>query len=578
MNNKEVAKILDQTANILEIKGENEFRVRAYRQAAENIENLAEDVNCLYQNGKIQDIPGIGKGIADYIGELMKTGTTRLFEKLKKQVPLKVLELLEIEGLGPKKVKFFYQRFKIKSVDELEKFLKSRRLNNLKGWGERSKENILKSINFYQRFKKKFLLGEIYPLAKQIVNEIKESGLVEKIEVCGSVRRWKETIGDLDILVVSKKSKQIIKFFTTLNSVKKVLSQGLTKAQVLLKQGLNVDLRVVNSQSFGAAIHYFTGSKDHNIHIRRLGLEKGLRINEYGIFKKKKNKLIKIGGQKEIDVFKSVGLPWIPPEIREDRGEIEAGQLGKLPRLINFNEIYGDCHLHTTWSDGRDSILDIAKKAKEMGYKYIAITDHATEIKIIKSINTKNVNDYLQAIETAKRKIKGIEILKGIEVDIKKDGQLFLPDEILKKFDLVIVAVHSNFNLSESKMTDRIIKALDNYYVNVLAHPTGTLLNKREPYQLNIEKIIEKAKQTNTFLEINAYETRLDLNAYQSFLAKKKKAKIIINTDAHSLDNMEFMKLGIATARRGWLEKEDVINAWPLVNFLQKLKKKIVEK
>ena len=572
MDNKKVSKILYQTADILQIKDANLFRINAYRRVAQTIENLAEDINLIAEKGELEKIPGIGKGIAHYIQDLLETGTCHGFEELKKEVPLTVLDLLNIEGLGPKKVKFLFQKFNINSLYKLQKLLKSHKLLKLDGWGEKSEKNLLKSINFYKRYNQRFLLGETYPLAQEILEEIKQSGLVNRAEICGSIRRWKETVGDLDILATSKKPEKAIEFFTKLKQVKRILAKGKTKAQVILEQGIGADLRVVEPKSFGAAIHYFTGSKAHNIRVRRLGMQKNLRINEYGVFKKSGKKLIRIGGAFEKDVFKAVNLPLIAPELREDLGEIEAGLNKKLPHLISLKDIRGDCHIHTNWSDGYKSILKMAQASKERGYEYIAITDHGTPIKVAHGLSLKRMSWYIKAIKAADKKIKGIKILTGIEVDIKKDGTLFLPDEILKKLDVVVAANHSALHMPKKEMTQRIIKAMENPYVHIIAHPTNRLINKREPSQINFNQILKKAKETKTILEINSFYRRLDINSAQARLAKQNKVKMIISTDAHHNDYLEVMKFGVAQARRGWLEKKDVVNTLPLKNFLKSLK------
>jgi len=573
MDNKKVSKILYQTADILQIKDANLFRINAYRRVAQTIENLAEDINLIAEKGELEKIPGIGKGIAHYIQDLLETGTCHGFEELKKEVPLTVLDLLNIEGLGPKKVKFLFQKFNINSLYKLQKLLKSHKLLKLDGWGEKSEKNLLKSINFYKRYNQRFLLGETYPLAQEILEEIKQSGLVNRAEICGSIRRWKETVGDLDILATSKKPEKAIEFFTKLKQVKRILAKGKTKAQVILEQGIGADLRVVEPKSFGAAIHYFTGSKAHNIRVRRLGMQKNLRINEYGVFKKSGKKLIRIGGAFEKDVFKAVNLPLIAPELREDLGEIEAGLNKKLPHLISLKDIRGDCHIHTNWSDGYKSILKMAQASKERGYEYIAITDHGTPIKVAHGLSLKRMSWYIKAIKAADKKIKGIKILTGIEVDIKKDGTLFLPDEILKKLDVVVAANHSALHMPKKEMTQRIIKAMENPYVHIIAHPTNRLINKREPSQINFNQILKKAKETKTILEINSFYRRLDINSAQARLAKQNKVKMIISTDAHHNDYLKVMKFGVAQARRGWLEKKDVVNTLPLKNFLKALKK-----
>lgn len=573
MDNIEIANILKQIANILEIINANPFRVVAHRRAAQSIENMAHNIKTIYNEGKLEQISGVGKAISDHIKELIETGKCQEFEKLKKRIPVGVLELLNIEGLGPKKVKLFYQKFGVKSVPQLKKLVKSHNLLKLKGWGEKSEKNILRGIELYKRFKQRFALGEVYFLSQNIIRKLKQSKLINKVEICGSIRRAKETIGDLDILATSKTPKKAIDFFTSLDEVQRVVAKGTTKARVVLRRGPEADLRVVKPESFGAAMHYFTGSKHHNIHIRKIGIEKKLRINEYGVFKKTKGKLVRIGGKTEEQMFKSVGLPLIPPEIREDEGEIEAGQKGKVPKLVKLNDIKGDLQTHTKWSDADNTILEMAQAAKHKGYTYIAITDHASPMGITNGLNQKNILNYISAVKRADKKIHGIKVLVGIEVDIMQDGTLYLPDKILKKIDVVLAAIHTGFRKPESEQTKRVIRAIKNPYVHILAHPTGRIINRREPIELNIEEIIDAAKKTGTILEINAAWQRLDLKAVHARIAKNKRVKMVISTDAHSIDELDMMHFGVLTARRGWCEKKDIINTFPLNKFLKTLKK-----
>ncbi len=574
MDNIEIAQILNQVADILEIKGANQFRINAYRRVAQVIEAMAKDINEVYKAGELEKIPGVGEGIAKIIKELIEKGKSKKIERLKKKVPRKITELMKLEGLGPKKVKFLYQKFGVDSIPELKKLVKSHKLLEQKGWGEKSEQNILRGIELYKHFSKRFLLGKVYFLTQDVLKKLRELEYVSRAEICGSIRRRKETIGDLDILLISKKPKKTIDFFVKLSMIKQVQAKGSTKARVVLYQGMEADLRVVKPVSFGAAMHYFTGSKAHNIHIRRLGIENGLRINEYGVFKKKGKRLVRIGGRTEEEIFKAVGLPWIPPEIREDEGEIEAAQTGKLPRLINVKDIRGDLHMHTNWSDGRHSILEMARAAKEKGYQYIAITDHGSSMGVVHGLNPKRVLAQLKAVKAAKKRIRGIKILTGIEVDILPDGKLYLPDKILEKLDIVVAGVHSSFCQSEEVITKRIIKAIKNPHVDIIAHPTGRIINKREPYELNLTELFQAARQTNTILEINAFWNRLDLNAANSRLAKNKGVKIAISSDAHDAMELDIMRFGVDTARRGWLEKGDVINTWPLEKMLKFLKKR----
>lgn len=574
MDNREIAKILNQIADILEIIDANRFRIIAHQKAAQTIENLTENINSIYAKGELEKIPGVGKVIADHITELIETDKSKTFERLKKKIPVGVLELLYIEGLGPKKVKLFYQKFGVKSIPQLKKLIKSHKLLHLKGWGEKSEQNILRGIVLYKRFRQRFALGEVYFLSQDIVKKLKQSSLTVKVMVCGSLRRGRETIGDMDILATSKTPKKVINIFTSLDVVDKIIAQGTTKARVILRHGPEADLRVVKPESFGAAMHYFTGSKAHNIHIRKMGIAKGLRINEYGVYKKSRGKLILVGGRTEKEIFQSVGLDWIPPEIREDGGEIEAAQKGKLPKLINIGDIKGDLQVHTKWSDANNTILEMAQAAKERGYEYIAITDHASAIGVTKGLNKKTMVSYIKAIKRADKKISGIKVLVGVEVDIMAGGNLYLPDAILKKLDVVLAAVHSGFRKPEQEQTKRIVRAMQNPFVHIFAHPTARLINKREAIKFNMKEVIKIAKKTNTILEINASWQRLDLNAIHARMAKERGVKMVISTDAHATRQLDMMQFGILTARRGWCEKKDIVNTKSLHQFLKFLKRK----
>jgi len=595
MDNLEIAKILDQIADLMDIKGENKFKIGAYRKAARAIEELSENINEIYLKDKLKEIPGVGESIEKDIKELIKKRTCQRLKNLKEKIPVKLSELMKIEGLGPKKVAFLYKKFKITTIPQLEKLIGSLKLRKLFGWGEKSEQNILEGIKLYKRFKERFPLGQIYPYAISLKEKLKKSPFVLQIEICGSFRRRKETIGDLDILVTSKNPKKIIDFFVNLPEIQKVNAKGTTKVNVLLKHGPETDLRVVKPESFGAALHYFTGSKTHNIQIRKMGMERGLRINEYGVFKIKNQKstlrqssglilnkaeaskiknLLRIGGREEEDVFKAVGLPWIPPEIRENEGEIEAAQKNNLPKLIKEKDIKGDLHIHSDWSDGENSLLEIAKACQKRGYQYIAITDHSSPLGITNSLSPSRILKQIKTIKEINKKLRNFYILSGIEVDINKEGSIFLPDKILEKFDLVVAGVHSSFRLPKEQITKRVIRAMQNLNIDILAHPTGQLINEREPYLIDFEAVIKEAQKTKTILEINAFWSRLDLNALNARKAKENGVKLAISTDSHSLNHLDFITFGVDTARRGWIEKKNVINTLPLNELLKFLKRK----
>lgn len=570
MENTEFAKIFSEIADFLELKEENPFKIRAYRKAAQNIEALSENLESVYKEGgreALEKIPGVGEGIADKIEQIIKTGKLDLHQQLLKEFPKGFIEMIQTPGLGPKTAMLVYKRLKIGTVEELEKAAREGKLRSLPGMGAKKEESIIKGIELKKKIKGRFLLSEAATYTDAIVVALKKLKEVDQILPAGSLRRMKETVGDVDILVTSKKPAVVMDTFTSLPQVDRVLAKGHTKSTVILKNGLQTDVRVVDPNTFGAAAHYFTGSKQHNIQIRTLGVKRGLKISEYGIFKGKK----RIGGSKEIDVFKSVGLPYIPPELREGTGEIEAAQKGKLPKLIELKDIKGDLQMHSTWSDGRNKIEEMAEYAKKLGYEYIAITDHSKAVRIAGGLTEEDVLKQIKEIDKINKKMKGITVLKGTEVDILPDGTLDLPDDILKELDVVVAAVHSRFKMPKEEMTKRIIKALKNKYVNILSHPTGRIIGKREPYQVDIEDIISAAKDTGTYLEINSLPERLDLSDVHARHAKEEGVLISIDTDAHATTQLEVMKYGVATARRGWLEKKDVINTQPLDKLLKLL-------
>jgi DNA polymerase (family 10) len=570
MENAEFAKVFWEIAELLEVKGENPFKIRAYQKAAQNIEALSENLEEIYKKGgrdALEEIPGIGAHIAEKIEELIKTGKQKLHQRLLKEFPKGFIELMKTPGLGPKTAMLLYEKLKIDSREKLEKAAKAGKLRGLPGMGAKKEENILKGIELKKKVSGRHLLNDAWKHADTIVSALKKLKEIKEIVPAGSLRRWKETIGDIDILVIAEKSEKIMEAFTRLPQVGRVLAKGSTKSSVVLKDGMQADLRVLEPKSFGAALHYFTGSKQHNIQIRTLGVKKGLKISEYGVFKKNKY----IGGKTEEEVFKAVGLPWIPPEMREGTGEIEAAQKGKLPKLVELTDIRGDLQMHSKWSDGGNTIEQMAEYARKLGYEYIAITDHSKAVRVAGGMDEKEVLQQLKEIDEVNKKLKGITVLKGIEVDILADGSLDLPDKVLKELDVVVAAVHSRFKMPENEMTRRIITAFKNKYVNILSHPTGRIIGRREPYQVNMEEIIRAAKDSGTYLEINAYPERLDINDIYCRRAKEKGILISIDTDSHIDSQLGYMKYGVAVARRGWLEKKDIINTNPLAKLMKLL-------
>ncbi len=568
MKNKEIAEIFSKIAALLEIKGDNPYRIRAYQRAAQNIEALTTEVKDIEAKGMLERIPGIGKDLAQKIKEILKTGTLPLYEELKREVPTELLKFLEIPGMGPKKAKVIYETLGIKTLEELEKACLEHKLSRLPGFGPKTEQNIIKGIKLLKQKVGRLPIGLVLPWAEELVELLKTKSPIERIDLAGSIRRRRETVKDIDILVTSKNPVKVMEVFTNLPLVEEVIVKGETKTSIRLKQGINTDLRVVDPACYGAALAYFTGSKAHNIRIRELGVQQGLKINEYGIFRGDK----RIGGEEEEEVFSAVGLPWIPPELREDRGEIEAAQGGRLPVLVGYDEMLGDSHVHSKFSDGSASIEEIAAYAERLGLKWVGICDHSQGLKVASGLTVEEVMEKKKAISSFNRRSKGIKLLCGTEVDILNDGRLDYPDEVLKEFDLVIAAIHSGFKQDEITLTKRMISAMRNPFVHVIAHPTGRLLGEREPYALDIDKIIKVAKETRTALEINAYFKRLDLNDINTRAAKESGVKLMIGTDAHILDQMNYLYLGVAVARRGWCEKEDILNTLDYKDLLKYLK------
>jgi DNA polymerase (family 10) len=471
-----------------------------------------------------------------------------------------------IEGLGPKRLRVLYEKLGIKDLESLEEAIKNHKIAVLPGFGEKIEKNILEALEFAKRSKGRFLLGEILPKVKEIYEKLKNLKEVERVDIVGSIRRMKETIGDVDFLVISKNPTPIMDFFVSLPGVIKVWGKGTTKTSVRMKEGFDMDIRVLPKKSYGAALQYFTGSKEHNIALRKIAIEKGLKLSEYGLFRGSKM----IAGDSEEEIYQKLGLEWIPPELREDRGEIEAALAHKLPKIIDYKDIKGDFHVHSNWDGGKNSIEEIAEYAIKMGYEYVGIADHTKFLKIEHGLDEKQLRERNKEIDKLNQKFKEkIKILKGCEANILPDGKIDISDDCLRELDFVIAGVHSKFKMSKEEMTERIIKAMKNPNVDILAHPTGRLIQKREGYEVDLEKIFKVAKETGTILEIDSYPDRLDLNDINIKKAKEMGVKMVIDTDAHHVDQMRFIEFGIAQARRGWAEKEDIINTQPLNKLLK---------
>ncbi|MDD5383154.1 MAG: DNA polymerase/3'-5' exonuclease PolX [Candidatus Margulisbacteria bacterium] len=570
MENTEFAKVFWEIAELLELKNENRFKIRAYQKAAQNIESLSENLSAVYKKGgikELEEIPGIGEHIALKIEELIKTGKQKNHQQLLKEFPRGFIEMMRVPGIGPKTALMLRKKLKIDTADKLQTAVAKGLLKELPGFKEKKIENIKKGIALKERVKGRFLLSEADQYVTALVDQLKKLKEVEEILPAGSYRRGKETVGDIDILVTAKKSEPIMKAFALFPQVDRVLSQGPTRSSVILRNGMQADIRVVQPKEFGSAAHYFTGNKQHNILIREMAVKKGLKVSEYGVFKGTKW----TAGKTEAEVFKAVGLPYIPPELREGTGEIEAARKGKLPDLIELADIRGDLQMHSKYSDGGNTIEELVEKAQELGYGYIAITDHTKSTRVAGGQTEKEIIKELAHIDRLNGKLNGFRVLKGAEVDILPDGTLDFPDSVLKVLDVVIAAVHSNFKMPREKMTRRIIKALENKYVNLLSHPTGRLIGKRDPYEVDIEDVIKAAKETGTYLEINAYPERLDLSDLHCRRAKEAGVMMSIDTDAHAAAGLEAMKYGVMTARRGWLEPKDIINTYPLAKLIKLL-------
>lgn len=575
MINKEIAKIFYGIAEYLRMDEEG-FKPYAYERAAVNLETMEQDVAGIYKKGgkrALEAIPGIGKSLAERIEEYLKTGKIRYYEQFRKRLPLNLEELTSVEGLGPRRAKFLYQKLGIKDLKTLEKAAKGHKIASLFGFGNKTEENILEGIEFLKRSKGRFLLGEILPKAREVYEKLKNFKEVQKVDYCGSLRRMKETIGDVDFLVISKNPNKVMDFFVSLPGVVKIWSKGATKASVRLEEGFDMDIRVVPQRSYGAALQYFTGSKEHNIVTRTIAMNKGFKLSEYGLFRGPRM----IVSETEESIYKTLGMQWMPPEIRENQGEIEAALKNKVPQIVGYDDIRGDLHCHSDWDGGENSIEEMAEAAQKMGYEYLGIADHTKFLRIEHGLDEKKLEKRNKEIDKMNERFKAknlkFRILKGCEANILKDGSIDIKDEALERLDYVIAGIHSNFKMEREEMTKRMIKAMSNKNVDIISHPTGRILKKRDEYQIDFEEILKTAKQTGTILEISAWPERLDLNDQNIRRAKEAGVKMVINTDSHHKDQLKVMEFGIAQARRGWAEKENIINCWPFDKLLKSLKK-----
>jgi DNA polymerase (family 10) len=566
VQNAEIAAMFDQAAELLEIGGENQFRVRAYRRAARTVEGLPKAVGSLLKSGRdLSELPGIGKDLAGKIADIAKTGHFDLLDTLKRKLPGELGDMAALPGLGPKRIRLLYDKLKVRTLNDLRRAIKTGQLRELRGFGPVIEKKLLGALEKPQPARR-FKLSVAEAEAEALVGFLRNSG---RVVVAGSFRRRRDTVGDLDVLVTAKNGAAVGNRLVEYENVAQVVAHGPTRTTVMLRSGLQVDVRAVPEESYGAALLYFTGSKAHNIALRGLANQHGWKLNEYGLFSGKR----RIAGATEENVYEKLGLAFIPPELREDRGEIAASQAGKLPRLVKLSDMRGDLHVHSDWTDGTVTIAEMAEAARARGYEYIALTDHSRRVAMTHGLDPARLARQIHEIDRLNEKFKNFAILKGIEVDILKDGSLDLPDSSLAKLDIVVAAVHSHFDLPRQAQTDRVVRALENRHVSILAHPTGRLIGEREPYDIDMDRVISAARKAGCYLEINAEPDRLDLNDLHAYAAKLAGVKLAVSTDAHSVDAFQCMRFGIDQARRAWLTANDVLNTRPLGELRKLLKR-----
>jgi DNA polymerase (family 10) len=572
MTNAEIADVLLQISILLDIKGEDFNKVRAYQLASDVIANLPEPISAIRDRGELLRVPRVGKSIGAKIEELLDTGRLQYYEDLRGDFPPAALGMLKIPGIGPKTIKQLIAAG-VTSPEELEAAAREGRLRGLPGMGEKTEAEILRGIGQLREFGTRATLGVAWDLAQRIMGALRDSAPVDQMEAAGSLRRSKESIGDVDVLVTSDDPRQVMDRFVHLDLVRSIISHGPTRSSVITDAGMQADVRVVAPESFGAALQYFTGSKEHNIALREMGVKQHIKLNEYGVFRVTTEGEERIGGRTEEEMYAAVGLAWIPPELRENDGELEAARTGRLPDLIEPSDIRGDLQMHSTWSDGHNSIEEMARAAKGLGYQYVAITDHSPAQKVANGLSVTRLRERQEEIEAARRAVPGITILSGTEVDIRRDGSLDYPDEVLAELDFVIASVHSGWKTPRQAMTDRVLRALENPWVDALGHPTGRLIGRREPFDIDLEQVLKAAAGQGVAVEINAYPDRLDLRDVSARLAVSLGVKLLINTDAHDAGALPYMRFGVATARRGWVSAKDVLNTLPAGKLLRSLRR-----
>ncbi len=568
MRNLEIAAIFNQVADLLEIQGANPFRVRAYRRAALNIEGLTDSIEIVAGQGVVRNIPGIGEDLANKIQEYLQTGKMEFHEQLKQEIPVGLAKMVEIPSVGPKTAKLIYDQFRIQTIEDLEALCQTDKLLSVPGFKKKTIDNILRGIEIHRRRKGNYLLGRTLPIATGICRYMEPHA--ERVAYGGSLRRMKEIVHDVDILAASSDPEKAMKAFLSMPLIDAVLAQGPTKASVRVQDDLQIDLRVIEPKSWGAAMHYFTGSKAHNIRMRERAIKMGLKLNEYGLFDADDKS---VAGVREEEIFEKLGLPFIPPVLREDQGEIEAAAEGMLPNLVELQDICGDLHMHTSWSDGSYSTEEMIEAARQRGYKYVAITDHSKSLGVAGGLSEDDLLRHVEEIRTLDAKYSDIRVLAGSEVDIRQDGTLDYSDELLGKLDFVVASVHTGFKQDRATLTGRVVRAMQNPYVRVIGHPTGRLLGDRDPYDLDFDQVMKEAARTRTCLEVNANFHRLDLSDVHCRKACDMGVHVIISTDSHNYDDLLNLPYGVATAQRGWIEKDRVLNARPVEEMLAFKKK-----
>ncbi len=570
MRNAEIARILRNISILLDMDNV-QFKPRAYEKAAISIEALEKEAEDIYSEGGIkalEQIPGVGESIAEKIEELIKTGKLEYYEQLHKNAPVDIESLTRIEGIGPKTIKTLYQKLKITNIDDLEKAANAHRISQLPGFKKKTEENILRGIEFAKKSGGRFILGFTLPLIREIEARLNACPKVKKAVAAGSVRRMRETIGDVDFLVQSDDPETVSNFFVSMPEVIQVIEKGTTKSAVKLKTGMNADIRILPEESFGAALQYFTGNKPHNIELRKIAIDKKWKLNEYGIF----DGNVQIAGKTEEEVYEKLGLQWIPPEMREDTGEIELAKKKQIPELIGYKDLKGDLQVHSNWTDGQNSICEMAQQAKKNGLEYIVISDHSKYLAMTGGLDEKSLLKQAKEIAEVNKQVDGVTVLQGIELNILKDGNLDISDDALKNLEVASAGIHSHFDMPKEEMTKRVLKAIENPNVDILVHPTGRQIQKREPIQLDIERIIDAAKANGTILDIDSYPDRLDLKDEHIRKAVEAGVKLGISSDSHSTVHMHYLEFGVAQARRGWATAKDVVNTRTAADFKKTLK------